>query len=80
MTHEAIWNSRPRKYGKGSRGWYFNSHLSSLLFPPSQIPILRPISILSPLPADPPRPIDPVHSQDAHRLVGRSVGALEDEN
>jgi len=21
MTHEAIWFSHPRKYGKGSRGW-----------------------------------------------------------
>lgn len=22
MSHESVWNSRPRKYGKGSRGWY----------------------------------------------------------
>ncbi|EMS22798.1 40S ribosomal protein s29 [Rhodotorula toruloides NP11] len=21
MTHEAVWFSHPRKYGKGSRGW-----------------------------------------------------------
>ncbi|CAE6518733.1 unnamed protein product [Rhizoctonia solani] len=22
MTHDAVWFSRPRKYGKGSREWY----------------------------------------------------------
>ncbi|TPX10450.1 uncharacterized protein E0L32_008669 [Thyridium curvatum] len=21
MSHESVWNSRPRKYGKGSRSW-----------------------------------------------------------
>jgi hypothetical protein len=47
-------------------------------FPP--LKSLPPIPILSPLPVDPPRQLDPVHFQDAHRLVGRSVGALEDEN
>ena len=22
MSHESVWNSRPRNYGKGSRSWY----------------------------------------------------------
>lgn len=22
MSHESVWNSRPRTYGKGARGWY----------------------------------------------------------
>ena len=22
MSHESVWNSRPRHYGKGSRSWY----------------------------------------------------------
>ncbi|KAI8714366.1 40S ribosomal protein S29 [Fusarium sp. LHS14.1] len=22
MSHESVWNSRPRSYGKGSRSWY----------------------------------------------------------
>ena len=22
MSHETVWNSRPRKYGKGARSWY----------------------------------------------------------
>lgn len=22
MSHESVWNSRPRNYGKGSRAWY----------------------------------------------------------
>lgn len=22
MSHESVWNSRPRGYGKGARSWY----------------------------------------------------------
>ena len=22
MSHESVWNSRPRTYGKGARAWY----------------------------------------------------------
>jgi small subunit ribosomal protein S29e len=31
MTHDAVWFSRPRKFGKGSRQWYV--HLTSKLRP-----------------------------------------------
>ncbi|ORY48831.1 ribosomal protein S14 [Leucosporidium creatinivorum] len=31
MTHEAIWFSRPRKYGKGSRGCRVCTHPAGLI-------------------------------------------------
>ena len=31
MSHESVWFSRPRTYGKGSRQWYVTTHPSSLL-------------------------------------------------
>ncbi|BGP10191.1 40S ribosomal protein S29 [Rhodotorula toruloides] len=30
MTHEAVWFSHPRKYGKGSRGWQVDLPPSSI--------------------------------------------------
>jgi hypothetical protein len=30
MAHEAVWFSRPRGYGKGSRSWYATVHISPL--------------------------------------------------
>ncbi|KAL3461351.1 hypothetical protein BJX64DRAFT_260889 [Aspergillus heterothallicus] len=30
MTHESVWYSRPRKYGKGSRQWCVQSYLSAI--------------------------------------------------
>lgn len=27
MSHESVWNSRPRSYGKGARSWYGALHL-----------------------------------------------------
>ena len=31
MSHESVWFSRPRTYGKGSRQWYVTTHSSPLL-------------------------------------------------
>jgi hypothetical protein len=31
MTHESVWYSRPRKYGKGSRQWCVLSYLYRFL-------------------------------------------------
>ncbi len=31
MSHESVWFSRPRTYGKGSRQWYVTTHFSPLL-------------------------------------------------
>lgn len=31
MSHESVWFSRPRTYGKGSRQWYVTTHCSPLL-------------------------------------------------
>lgn len=33
MSHESVWYSRPRAYGKGSRSWFVHSctHLSSII-------------------------------------------------
>lgn len=25
MSHESVWYSRPRTYGKGARGWYVST-------------------------------------------------------
>lgn len=30
MSHESVWNSRPRSYGKGARGWYVASAADDL--------------------------------------------------
>lgn len=34
MSHESVWNSRPRSYGKGSRSWYDFFHISLHEIPP----------------------------------------------
>ena len=31
MSHESVWFSRPRTYGKGSRQWYVTTYFSPLL-------------------------------------------------
>ncbi len=31
MSHESVWFSRPRTYGKGSRQWYVTTHFPPLL-------------------------------------------------
>ena len=31
MTHDTVWNSRPRKYGKGSRGCRVCDHQAGLI-------------------------------------------------
>lgn len=31
MSHESVWNSRPRTYGKGARAWYVIHQLGNIL-------------------------------------------------
>jgi hypothetical protein len=30
MSHESVWYSRPRNYGKGSREWYVYTYIYTL--------------------------------------------------
>jgi small subunit ribosomal protein S29e len=31
MSHESVWYSRPRTYGKGSREWYVIAHIEKII-------------------------------------------------